>query len=212
VRRVGADGLISTIAGNGKAGEEGDDGPADEATLLNPHALLLDSDKSLIIISAVSSKMRWVDLDNGKIHAVPLHQELPDTLEFYGIAKWRQGLVLASPRPGSIDYISNGKVSELFGRPEVVLPQDVAVSPDGELYICETGRNRILRLNGSTLEVVVENLGRPRSIAFDPKGNLLIADTFHNRVLRVLLPAPPSSNKTAKANTKGQPRTTAQAF
>lgn len=210
VRRVEPDGLIFTVAGNGKSGEEGDDGPAEDATLLNPHALLLDADKSLIIISAVSSKMRWVDLTSGKIHAVPLRQELPDTLEFYGIAKWRQGLVLASPRPGSIDYISDGKISELFGRPEVVLPQDVAVSPEGDLYICETGRNRILRLNGSSLEVVVENLGRPRSIAFDPKGNLLIADTFHNRVLRVLLLGPPSSIKTARTRANGQPKTTAQ--
>jgi cytochrome c peroxidase len=198
VRRVDPNGMISTVAGNGRAGEEGDDGPADEATLLNPHALLLDADKSLIIISAVSSRMRWVDLTNGKIHAVPLRQELPDTLEFYGITKWKQGLVLASPRPGSVDYISDGAISRLFSQPEVILPQDVAVSPAGELYICETGRNRILRLNGSTLEVVVENLGRPRSIAFDAKGNLLIADTFHNRVLRVWTHDAPSSNKMAR--------------
>jgi len=186
VRRVDPrTGLISTVVGNGNAGEDGDDGPADNAPLLNPHALLLEADRLLVIASAVSSKLRWVDLSSGQIHAVPVHEQLPETLVFYGVTSWNGGLVLASPRPGSIDFLKDGKISKLFGRPEVVFPQDVAVSPKGDLYICETGRNRVLKWDGTHLDVVVENLGRPRSISFDRKGNLLIADTFHNRVLRV---------------------------
>jgi sugar lactone lactonase YvrE len=62
---------------------------------------------------------------------------------------------------------------------------DVAVSPKGTLYICDTRNNRVVRWNGETVEVVAEDLGRPRSIAFGPRGGLFIADTFNNRVLRV---------------------------
>ncbi len=185
VRRIDLrTGLISTVAGNGIAGEDGDDGPAGKAPLINPHALFLEN-KSLIIASAVSSKLRWVDLRKGEIHAVPLSQDVPETLVFYGITRWNGGLALASPRPGSVEFLHDGKLTRLFGKPDVVFPQDVAVSPEGDLYICETGRNRVLRWDGSNLEPVVENLGRPRSIAFDAQGNLLIADTFHNQILRV---------------------------
>ncbi len=186
VRRVNlVTGSIFTIAGNGVAGESGDNGPARAASLINPHALLLQPNRSLIIASAVSSKLRSLDLTSGLIHAVPLPSDIPETLVFYGVTRWNGGLVLASPRPGSVDFLKDGKLSRMLARPDVVFPQDVAVSPRGELYICEAGRNRILRWDGKTLEVVVENLGRPRSISFDLDGNLLIADTFHNRILRV---------------------------
>jgi hypothetical protein len=73
-------GLISTLAGNGTAGEFGDDGQASDAALINPHALWLQSEQALVIASAVSSKLRWVDLENGRIHSVPIHTEIPSTL------------------------------------------------------------------------------------------------------------------------------------
>jgi sugar lactone lactonase YvrE len=186
VRRVDPrTGLISTVAGNGRAGEDGDEGPAGNAPLLNPHALLLDGARSLVIASAVSSKLRRVDLASGRIHAVPVHKDLPESLVFYGVTSWKGGLVLAAPRPGSIEFLKDGELSTLLDRPDVVFPQDVAVSPDGDLYVCETGRNRVLKWNGASADVIVSGLGRPRSIGFDAHGNLLIADTFHNRILRV---------------------------
>jgi len=180
-------GLITTLAGNGTAGEFGDDGKATDAALINPHALWLQSEQALVIASAVSSKLRWVDLDNGLIHSVPIRTEIPSTLVFYGVASWNGGLVLASPRPGSIQTIRKGEVTTLLDRNQIVFPQDVAVSPDGQLYICETGHNRVVRWNGQGLDVIAENLGRPRSINFDSNGNLLVADTFHNRILRITL-------------------------
>jgi len=184
-------GVISTLAGNGTAGEFGDDDKASEAALINPHALWLQSDQALVIASAVSSKLRWVNLQNGMIHALSLRSPVPETQVFYGITSWNGGLVLASPRPGSIQLVKNGVVSKLLDQSQVVFPQDVAVSPDGNLYICETGRNRIVRWNGHGLDMVAENLGRPRSINFDPDGNLLVSDTFHNRILRITITGQP---------------------
>jgi len=179
VRRIDPrTGFITTIAGSGRAGEAGDGGPAELAMLLNPHALLLDADRSLVIVSAVSPKIRRVDLRNGRIESLPADVSVPQTQVFYGLAGWNDGIVLASPRPGSVMFLKAGRMTTLFAQPDVVFPQDVAVSPTGELYICETGRNRVLRWNGTTLDVVVDRLGRPRSIGFDPDGNLLIADTF----------------------------------
>lgn len=187
VRRIDPrTGFITTVAGSGRAGEGGDGGPAVQATLLNPHALLVDSDRSLTIASAVSPRLRRLDFRSGRMDSLEMDKGVPETLVFYGLTRWNGGLVLASPRPGSIEFLKDGKLTRLLAQPDVVFPQDVAVSPAGELYISETGRNRVLRWNGVKLEVVVENLARPRSIAFDPDGNLLIADTFNNRVLRVM--------------------------
>lgn len=186
VRRVdAATGLISTVAGSGVAGEDETEGPAERAPLINPHALLLRPDRSLIVVSAVSSKLHAVDLERRRLSPVPLPRGLPETLVFYGVAAWRDGLVLASPRPGSIEFLKDGRLSTLWRAPEIVFPQDVAVSPEGELFICETGRNRIVKWDGTTLTVVAANLGRPRAICFDRTGALLVADTFNNRVLRV---------------------------
>jgi cytochrome c peroxidase len=175
--------IISTVAGNGGAGEDGDGRSAEEATLLNPHALLLKSN-SLYIASAVSPKLRYLDLSSSRIQSVPM-PPLPEEQVFYGLTWWKGGLVLASPRPGSIEFLKEGALSRLFDRAQVDFPQDVAISADDDLYIADTGKNRILRWNGTNLDVVVEGLGRPRSIAFTSHGDLLIADTFHNRVLRV---------------------------
>lgn len=186
-----ATGRISTLAGTGIVGEDGDGGPAAQAALLNPHAMMLENDRSLIIASAVSSRLRQIDLASGRIYSVPLGEGVSENLVFHGMARWNGRLVLALPRPGAIEIVEDGRMRELFGRRQVTFPQDVAVSPSGDLYICETGRNRVVKWNGKELEVVIENLGRPRAIAFDAQGNLLIADTFHNRVLRVRLgPAP----------------------
>ncbi len=192
VRRVDpGSGLIHTVAGNGRGGEEGDGGPATSASMLNPHALLLGEDDSLIVASAVSSKLRRIDLVSGRISALPLGEGISEDLVFYGLARWNGGLVMAQPRPGSIELLKDGRISRLLGAPEIHFPQDVAVSPKGDLFICETGRNRVVRWDGGKLQVVVENLGRPRSISFDPKGNLLIADTFHNRIVKVWLQPEP---------------------
>jgi sugar lactone lactonase YvrE len=186
-------GLIFTLAGNGRAGEDGDGGPAASARVINPHALFLDDDGSLIIASAVSSKLRRIDLASGKISALPLGEGVPEELAFYGMTRWNGGLVMAQPRPGGIDVLKDGRISPLIGRPEIFFPQDVAVSSKGELFICETGRNRVMKWTGKELKVVVENLGRPRAISFDAKGNLLIADTLHNRLLRLRLEPDPGA-------------------
>ncbi|MGD2113551.1 MAG: NHL repeat-containing protein [Acidobacteriota bacterium] len=181
-------GVISTVAGSGLAGEEGDGGPARQAWLINPHALTLAGKDRLLVTSAVTSSVRAIDLAAGRIDAVPLDRRVVPEGEvriFYGIAWADGGFYLADGMRDAVLRVEGDRVREVVPPDSLRYPMDVAVSPKGTLYICDTRNNRVVRWNGETVEVVAEDLGRPRSIAFGPRGGLFIADTFNNRVLRV---------------------------
>jgi sugar lactone lactonase YvrE len=209
VRRVDLRlGTISTIAGNGEAGEEGDGGLAVRASMLNPHALTMDAFGRLIVTSAVEQSVRAIDLKTGSIESVPLDRamvpsESERSLVFYAVAAFRDGVYLADGMRDQVLFATRGKVAQVVGKPMIRYPMGLAVSPGGDLYISDTRNNRVVRWNGEGVEVVADHLGRPRGIAFDRKGNLYIADTFHNRVLRVELeatrPAAPVASTGARA-------------
>jgi photosystem II stability/assembly factor-like uncharacterized protein/sugar lactone lactonase YvrE len=61
IRRIDADGIISTYAGTGEAGFSGDDGPAENAKLNNPSGLALDENGNLYISEFVNNRIRRVD-------------------------------------------------------------------------------------------------------------------------------------------------------
>jgi sugar lactone lactonase YvrE len=66
IRRVGVDGVITTIAGNGQAGNSGNGGPAIAATLRTPSAVAVDATGNVYIVDGGTS-VRWVSPD-GIIH------------------------------------------------------------------------------------------------------------------------------------------------
>ncbi|MEV6424770.1 RICIN domain-containing protein [Streptomyces sp. NPDC051662] len=69
VRKVAADGKISTVAGTGTAGSDGDGGPAASAQLNKPMGLVLDSTGALYIADTANHRVRKVAAD-GKISTV----------------------------------------------------------------------------------------------------------------------------------------------
>jgi sugar lactone lactonase YvrE len=71
-------------------------------------------------------------------------------------------------------------------------PTGVAVGPSGNLYIVDSGNNRVIVLPwnpsssayGTQTEVGAELVG-PRGVALDAMGNVYIADTGNNRVVKI---------------------------
>ncbi|MFJ5927388.1 RICIN domain-containing protein [Kitasatospora sp. NPDC092948] len=63
VRKVSADGTISTVAGTGTAGFDGDGGPADQARLDLPLGLVVDSTGALCIADSGNHRIRKVAAD-----------------------------------------------------------------------------------------------------------------------------------------------------
>ncbi len=61
IRKISPQGIITTIAGNGTWGADGDGGPATEATLGNPFGLTLDAAGNLYICDVGTNRIRMVD-------------------------------------------------------------------------------------------------------------------------------------------------------
>lgn len=62
IRKVSANGIISTVAGNGQSGFSGDGGPATSASLFAPYGLALDGKGALYVADRFNNRIRKVQL------------------------------------------------------------------------------------------------------------------------------------------------------
>jgi hypothetical protein len=62
IRRVGSDGLISTVVGNGTRGYSGDGGPATASQMANPTSIAIDATGKLYIAEFVHNLIRVVNM------------------------------------------------------------------------------------------------------------------------------------------------------
>ncbi len=121
VRRVGPDGIIDTVAGNGMqcspgTGVCGDGGLATQAQLNLPQAVAVGADDSLYIAEIGSNRVRKVD-PTGTI----------TTIAGTGVAGFS-----GDNGPGPLAQLNN--------------PQALAIGPDSALYTADTFNNRIRRV------------------------------------------------------------------
>ncbi len=63
IRKVGLDGTITTVAGNGTVGYSGDGGPATQAKLLSPQGVAVDAAGNLYIADSGNCRVRKVTTD-----------------------------------------------------------------------------------------------------------------------------------------------------
>ncbi len=172
IRKVRSDGVITTIAGNGIAGYSGDGGPALEASLNFPAGLTFDASGNLYIADRNNHRVRKVDPDG-----------LITTVAGDGVADWGG---------------DNGPAVEAH----LNYPSDVAVGPEGHLYISDRSNNRIRKVDADGIITTVAGLGIPDfggdfglardallkypfGIHLDAEGNLYVADRGNNRVRKV---------------------------
>ncbi len=168
-----ATGYIETFAGNGKARSTGDGKRAVKSGIPLPHHAALDKDEIWFYFAeSGSDRIRRVNLREGTLH------------NFAGI-----GETCYSGDEGPC------------GEAGLYLPLDVAFDSRNDLYICDSGSNRIRKVDhetgiittiigtgqhgfngdGPALEV---NLTWPAAIAFDPNDVMYIADTQAHRIRR----------------------------
>jgi DNA-binding beta-propeller fold protein YncE len=65
IRRIGGDGVITTVAGNGSAGYSGDGGPALAATFNEPYGIAIDRDGNIYVADRHNHCVRRIDHRSG---------------------------------------------------------------------------------------------------------------------------------------------------
>jgi RHS repeat-associated protein len=172
VRRVGSDGIITTVAGNGVGTYGGDGAAATTASLRNPLGIAFGPDGSLFIADNGNQRVRRVGVD-GVIW----------TVAGTGIGRFDLDDTLAV-------------AASLFD------PEGVAVSPQGVLYIAELSSHRIRSVSragiirtvagtgssgfvGDGGAAVAARLNSPSAVAIGRDGSLYIADCNNARIRRV---------------------------
>ncbi len=168
-------GAISTIAGNGREGYEGDGGPAVEAELDTPEGLSLNADETSLFFAELGNHViRKVDLNTGIISTVA-----------------------GDGHDGSRGDGGPALQAELSN------PDGVCVDRLGNLYIADTGNYRIRKIDATTgmitsvagtgqsgdgadgAQAFLAPIGFIHSIYVDSDINLYIADQTYHRIRRI---------------------------
>jgi RHS repeat-associated protein len=179
VRRVGPDGIITTIAGTGRAGFSGDGGPASAAQLSKPSGIDAAPDGSLYIADAFNNRIRRVGPD---------------------------GIITTVAGSGGFGLGGDGGLAANAALGD---PRDVVLGPDGSLYIAQACNHVIRRVGPDGIITTVAGdgiiprgtctnefagegapptqakLNSPYDLAFGPDGDLYIADSLNHRVRRI---------------------------
>ena len=164
-------GIITTVAGTGEAGYNGDDMPATEAGLAGPSGLALDSDGNLFIADTFNGRIRKIDGQSGNIETV-----VGDGQTF-------------RYQPG----VNDGALS-------VARPYGIAFDQQGCLLITDSDNHLLRKWNpkeknmsvvagcgiaqfaGDGARAQEGSLNFPFGVAVDGKGHIAIADTFNHRI------------------------------
>ncbi len=173
VRKVAANGTITTLAGTGVAGFSGDGGPATSAQLNLPYGLAVDSTGAVYVADLGNNRVRKIT-PGGTISTVAGNGAMLSA----GDGGAATAASLMSPRNLAIDASGNLYISEFDGH------RVREVAPTGTITtIAGTGVAGYSGDNGSPTQA---QLAYPAGLAFDSGGSLYIADSGNNRVRRIM--------------------------
>jgi len=206
VRKVSANGIITTVTGNGSGAYGGDFGPATNGTLF-PYAIALDTTGNLYV----------ADMNNHRIRVV----NMGSTGLLLGGIYIPSGYIATVAGNGIEGYGGDGG---LAGSAEFDTPHGVAVDANRNIYICDTYNRRMRVMNTGTSPITVAgvtiqpayiatvagngvyqykgdggpalnaNFADPDGIALDAAGNIYVSDLEAERIRFV-------SNSTGIINT-----------
>ncbi|MBZ4192710.1 MAG: hypothetical protein LAE24_00155, partial [Candidatus Contendobacter sp.] len=129
IRRVGLDGIITTVAGNGTPGYSGDGGPATQASLDFPAGVAVAADGSVLIANYDSNRVRRVGPD---------------------------GIITTVAGNGTPGYSGDGGPAT---QASLNFPTSVAVAADGSVLIADANNSRIRRVGPDGIITTVAGNG-----------------------------------------------------
>ena len=177
IRRVAANGTISTVAGNGVQAYSGENVDATNAALQFPVGIAIDSSGNLYIADGRNHVIRRVS-----------SSRIINTVAGNGAG--------AGTDTGTFSGDGGSATSAGLNTPE-----DVTVDAGGTLFIADAGNYRVRRVSGGVITTIAGTgtdgfsgdggaavnamLNFPWSVGLDGGGNLLIGDMFNQRIRRV---------------------------
>lgn len=218
IRKVSPDGSSGTFAGTGAAGSA--DGSGLLASFNAPRGLAFDADGNLYVADTGSNKLRKITpagvvstlAGTGAVGSVDGTGDVATFSAPCGVALGADGMLYVCDRDnnkiravnsstgtvttfagtGASGAVNGSKTEASFSSPE-----GVVVLSTGELFIADTGNNKIRLINisgnvytfaGSGIEGFLDGydisakFNAPRGIACDSGGNLIVADANNNRI------------------------------
>jgi sugar lactone lactonase YvrE len=170
VRKLSAAGIITTVAGNGKAGFSGDGGPATLASLYGPWGLALDAAGNLLVSEYRNHRIRRISTD---------------------------GTITTIAGTGAAGFSGDGGAARLA---QLRSPRMLAIDPNGTLYVADSSNYRIRSISpdgiistvvGTGISGVsgdgglsnVAGVGLVLGLAMDSERNLYFSDSNRIRVV-----------------------------
>ena len=178
IRRIDAEGVITTIAGTGGRGFSGDGGPATEAQFAALAYLAADELGNLYVSDSGNHRIRRIDTE---------------------------GVITTIAGTGVRGFSGDGGPAT---EARFSAPGGLALDGSGNLYVADSGNNRIRRIDAEGVVTTIAGSGPvfsqggysgdggpateaqfalPRGLALDGSGNLYVADSGNQRI-RVIRP------------------------
>lgn len=223
IRKVTAAGIISTVAGSGEAGFGGDGGPATAAQLDNPRGVAIVPGGGFLIADEQNNRIRFVDPagvittvagtgtiggagDGGPATAAQF--ESPVSV----LALSPTSFLVADRGNNRVRQVSDGVITTIAGTgvsgfsgdggpataAELRSPRDLAMGPDGSLYIADSLNGRVRRVQPGGIIDTVAGAGsgyagdggpardarflHPYGFGLRSDGDLVVGDTDNHRV------------------------------
>ncbi len=167
VRRIDAEtGVISTVAGTGKAGYGGDGGPATAASMNEPHSIGFDARGNLYVCDVRNHRVRRVDAKTGTIATFAGTGKAGPTADGAAFAR----APLNGPR--AIDFDRQGHLWLALREGNAVYRLD----PDSGTirHAAGTGKKGFTGDGGPARTAT---LSGPKCVSVGPDGNVYLADT-----------------------------------
>jgi DNA-binding CsgD family transcriptional regulator len=180
IRRVGRDGIITTVAGTGRSGYGGDGGPARVALLNSPGGIAVGLGDTVFVADTGNNRVRMISAD---------------------------GTITTVAGTGEAGYAGDGGVAS---QSVLNSPQGLAVDAEGNLYISDSVNDRVRKIDLEGVITTIAGNGEQgysgdggaatdaglsfatgplngagQAVAVDPAGDLFLADAGNNSVREV---------------------------